>query len=106
MSVSDKPWDGSPANYSNAVTFCNACLVNENEGAKQNWTKANCSLPVYDPDGNLNRTAVHAAAAALAGSRGGVKAKPSSKRAAARKLISLYRQLQEQVPDSIRRLAG
>lgn len=106
MSVSDKRWSGDPARYSNAVTYCNACLVNENDGAKQNWTKANCSLPVYEPGGDLNRTAVHAAAAALAGARGGVTAKPASKRAAARKLISLYRQLQEQVPDSIRRLAG
>lgn len=106
MSVSDKPWSGDPAAYSNAVTYCKACLINENDGPKQNWTKANCKLPVYEPGGDLNRTAVRSAAASLAGARGGVQAKPSSKRAAARTLISLYRQLKEQAPDLLRRLAG
>jgi hypothetical protein len=103
--ISDKPWNGSPSNYTSAEAYCKACLIDENPSG-QRKVKGNCSLPVYDPSGALNRNAVHAAAAALVGARGGVQAKPSSKRAAARKLISLYRQLKEQAPDALRRLAG
>lgn len=68
-------------------------------------TKAMCKLPVFEPNGDLNRNAVHAAAAVLAGGRGGVQAPPDAKRRAARKLIAFYRQLREEAPDSIRSLA-
>jgi len=40
-------------------------------------------FPVREPDGTLNGNAVHAAAAALAGARGGVKASPEKKHKAA-----------------------
>jgi hypothetical protein len=61
---------------------------------------------VKEPNGDVNSNAVHAAAAALAGGRGGVDAPDDVKKAAAKKLISLYGQLKEDAPDSILELAG
>lgn len=102
--VSNRPWgDFSESDYS-PEQFCRAALIDENPPGAQK-VKANCKLPVREPDGTLNRNAVHAAAAALAGARGGVKASPEAKRAAARKLLRLYAQLGEEPPESIRRIA-
>lgn len=107
MAVSNEPWSNfSDSDYPDAGAFCDASLINLNDGPRSQWTKANCKLRVYEPDGDLNANGVHAAAAVLAGGRGGVQAPPEAKRAAARKLMSLYRQLKEQPPESLRRLAG
>lgn len=107
MAISDKPWGQfSDSDYADAGALCDASLINLNTGPRRDWTKANCKLRVYEPGGDLNRNGVHAAAAVLAGGRGGVQAPPDAKRAAARKILSLYRQLKEQAPESIRRLAG
>lgn len=106
MPISNKPWGNiSESDYKDAASFCKASLIDLNEpGAEK--VKAKCKLPVYEPGGALNRNAVHAAAAALAGARGGVDAPMEEKRKAARKLIRLYRELDEEPPDSIKRLAG
>lgn len=107
--VSTRPWSEiTEADYEDAVDFCEACLINLNEGPREEWTKANCKLPVYEPrkmGRALNRNAVLAAAAALAGARGGVKAPPEEKRKAARKLLQLYRQLDMDPPESLRQIA-
>jgi len=106
MPISNKPWGRiSESDYKDAAAFCKACLIDLNEPGEEK-TKANCKLPVYEPGGALNRNAVHAAAAALAGARGGVQAPPEEKRKAARKLIRLYRELDEEPPESLRRIAG
>lgn len=106
MPISDKPWGNiSESDYKDAASFCKASLIDLNKpGAEK--VKANCKLPVYEPGGALNRNAVHSAAAALAGARGGTNAPLEEKRKAARKLIALYRELDEEPPESIRRLAG
>jgi len=109
MKVSEKAWsDITEADYEDAVDFCEACLINLNDGPREEWTKANCKLPVFEPKKMgraLNRNAVIAAAAALAGARGGVKAPPEAKRKAARKLLQLYRAIDLEPPESIRRIA-
>jgi hypothetical protein len=106
MAISERPWgDITPADYSDAEHFCRSALINLNDGEPSAWTKANCKLPVFEPNGDLNRAAVHAAAAVLAGARGGVDAPASAKRAAARRLLRLYDELGEQAPPSIRALA-
>lgn len=106
MAVSEKPWDFRPGDYNGPQAVCFYSLINDNTVPKGQWVASACKLPVYEPDGTLNRNAVHAAAAALAGARGGVHSSPQAKRAAARKLIPLYGQLKELVPDSVRRIAG
>lgn len=104
MAISNAPWDGSASNYKDAASYCAACLIDENKlGADK--VKSACSLPVKTPDGTINSNAVHAAASALAGGRGGVKASPASKKAAARKLVALYGQMKEDVPPSIKNMA-
>ncbi len=105
--ISDKPWsDFKPSDYGEPQRLCFYSLINDNVVPKGQWVAEACKLPVYEPNGDLNRNGVHAAAAALAGARGGVHASPQAKRAAARKLIPLYRQLKENAPESIRRLSG
>ncbi len=103
MAISDAPWDGAASNYRDTNAYCAACLIDENESGDK--TQDNCKLPVKTPDGAINRNAVHAAAAALAGGRGGVKASPASKKAAARKLVRLYGELKEPPPNSIKNMA-
>ncbi len=100
--VSDKPWGQfSQADYT-PEQWRRACLIHMDSNSDN---KADHKLPVREPDGTLNRNAVHAAAAVLAGARGGVDAPPTQKRAAARQLIRLYGELQEEPPESLRRLA-
>lgn len=107
MAVSNEPWSNfSDSDYPDAGAYCDASLINLNEGPRRDWTKANCKLRVYEPDGDLNRNGVHAAASVLAGGRGGVDAPAAAKRAAARKLMGLYRECGESPPDSLRMMAG
>ena len=106
MAISNKPWGLiSESDYAGADQFCAACLIDLNPPGQEK-TKGNCKLPVKEPGGALNRNGVHAAAAALAGARGGVDAPPGEKRKAARKLVRLYGELNEDPPESIKRLAG
>lgn len=103
--VSDRPWsEVKESDYADAQDFCDACLINLNDAPRSQWTKAACKLPVYEPKAmgrKLNRNAVHAAAAVLAGARGGVDAPAEAKKKAARKLVQLYRQLEEDPPESL-----
>jgi hypothetical protein len=105
MAISEKPWSNiTAADYPTPAAYCEASLIDLNTGRDK--AKGNCKLPIYEPGGALNRAAVHAAAAVLAGGRGGVDAPPDAKRAAARKLVSAYRQLEEDAPDAVKRLAA
>ena len=105
--ISEREWEADESAYADADEFCDACLIDLNQtGAGK--VKDNCKLPVYEPKregGRLNRHAVHAAAVVLAGGRGGIDAPAQAKRAAAGKLLRLYRELDEEPPESIQRLA-
>ena len=106
MPFSNKPWgEISESDYESPEKFCSACLIDLNPPGKKK-TKALCKLPVKEPSGVYNRNGIHAAAAALLGARGGVKAPPEEKRKATRKLIRLYREMGEEPPDGLKRLAG
>jgi HK97 family phage prohead protease len=104
-SVSDKPWSNfSAADYS-PQQWRRACLIDTGQGDPDN--KGRYKLPVREPDGTLNRNGCHAAASVLGGGRGGVQASPDAKKAAARKLASLYRsELNEDPPPSLTGVAG
>ncbi len=106
MPFSNKPWGQfSETDYPDAERFCAACLIDMNPEGRPK-VKAMCKLPVREPGGAYNRNAIHAAAAALAGARGGVDAPPDEKRRAARRLVRLYAEMQEEPPETIRRMAG
>lgn len=105
MPISNRPWGNiTAADYPSPAAYCRACLIDLNTGDDK--AKDQCKLPILEPGGALNRNAVHAAAAVLAGGRGGVDAPGSEKAAAARKLLARYRELEEDPPESLLRIAG
>jgi hypothetical protein len=105
MPFSRKPWGSiSESDYKDMKAYCDACLIDLNEPGAQK-VKGKCKLPIREPGGQYNMNAIHAAAAVLAGARGGVQAPAEEKRKAARKLIRFYREMDEEPPESLRRLA-
>jgi 2'-5' RNA ligase len=98
--VSETPWsDYSKSDYT-LEQWHAACLIHTHEG--EATSKSECKLPVKTPDGALNRNGVHAAAAALAGARGGLKnVSEDQKKKAANALKRYYAQLDEEPPESL-----
>ena len=99
---SDAAWDGDAARFT-PEQWRASTLIDTGEGAPD--SKDRYKLPVKEPSGAVNRNAVHAAAAALAGGRGGVDAPPAAKKSAARKLVRLYAEMKEDAPPSLKRMA-
>ncbi|MGH6654813.1 MAG: hypothetical protein ACRDVE_06365 [Actinocrinis sp.] len=106
VTVSDTPWSKfSAADYTPAQ-WHRACLIHDHAAGQVPDDKEHDKLPIREPDGTLNRNAVHAAASALAGGRGGVQASAAQKATAARSLVAAYKVLGETPPDSITTLAA
>ena len=99
---SDAAWDGSASRFT-PEQWKASTLIDTGEGDPD--AKERYKLPVREPSGAYNRNAIHAAAAALAGGRGGVDAPPAAKKSAARKLVRLYAEMKEDAPPSIKRMA-
>lgn len=105
MSVSNASWAQFTAADYSIEQWRRACLIDTGTGDPE--SKSRYKLPVKEPSGNVNRNGAHAAASVLGGGRGGVDAPAEAKRAAARKLVGIYRaDLQEDPPDSLLRMAG
>ncbi len=105
MPFSNEPWAGAKVEAAlDPDDYCSVCLIDLNEpGAEK--VKGNCKLPVRaTPGGAYNVAAIHA----CAGAHGvqGVDAPPEEKRKAARKVISLYREMKEEPPEAVLRIAG
>ncbi|HEV2237406.1 MAG TPA: hypothetical protein VGR57_12160 [Ktedonobacterales bacterium] len=67
-------------------------MIDENPGGKPK-VQALCKLPYKEPGGAVNKNALRAIAAALAGARGGLKdVSAAAKKAAQAKLDSLMRE--------------
>ncbi len=99
--VSTKPWSSfSDSDYS-IEQLKRATLIDLNPPGKTP-VKGLYKLRVREPSGVLNRNGVFAAAQRLIS---GTDAPAADKRAAARKLITLYGTLNAPVPDAIRRMA-
>lgn len=105
MPISDKPWsDFTAADYT-PEQWRRACLVDRGESAGDENTKGRYSVPVKEPDGTLNRNGVHAAAAGHG--LGAVKGiSPEVRKAAAKKLVALYHEMDEEPPPSMKEMAG
>lgn len=97
--LSDKPWSDYTASDYSIEQWHSACLIHQHEGPPT--SKNQCKLPVKTPNGAVNKNAVHAAAAALAGARGGVHASSTEKASAANALIRYYHQMNEEPPPSL-----
>lgn len=101
----DRPWDGRAARFSSTEAYCASCLIDENESGKPK-TQDNCKLPIREPNGNVNKNAIRAAAGALEGSRGQtVQASAESKKSAARTLVRLMGEAKMQAGDGLKKLA-
>lgn len=112
-------WDGNSNQWDSPASFAEDCLINANPAAGKTspdqWTKALCYLPIRGPD-DPNTTFVRQAAHACAGGRGISRlVKPAEVPAAewaklvktaAKKLISIYGQMDETPPDSMYVTAG
>lgn len=100
VEVSDRPWsDFSQADYT-PEQWRRACLIDTGEGDPD--SKSRYKLPVREPDGTINRNAVHAAAARI----GQVDAPQELIREAARTLARIYREIGDEPPESLLDLAG
>lgn len=100
-SVSDTAWsEFSESDYS-IEQWRRACLIGPDSPSE---SKSDYKLPVREPSGTLNRNGCHAAASRI-GQVSGVS--DDAKKAAAKKLVGLYRgQLDEDPPQSLLTLAG
>lgn len=106
MAVTDKAWDGSASKYPDTDAYCKACLLDLNPSGEQK-TQENCKLPIREPNGDINKNALGAAAAALNGARGGLRNVPApAKKKAARALIRAYGEAQMDVPPSLKNIAS
>jgi len=103
-SLSSAPWDGAASRFT-PQQWRASCLVDTGDGASD--AKSRYKLPVREPGGAYNRAALGAAAAALAGARGGSMNIPASaKKSAARKLVSLYNRFNLPIPPSLKSMAS
>lgn len=101
--VTRKPWNGSASRFEDDE-YKRSCLIDRGGDAP---IKERCSLPVLEPNGDVNVNALGAAAAVLAGARGGLRSVSAADKAkAARKLMRLYMQADMDPPDSLRRVAA
>jgi HK97 family phage prohead protease len=94
----DRPWDGSPARFSDEE-YERSCLVCRSGDEPP---KTRCSLPVLEPNGDLNVQGMHAAASRLSQT----SLSTQEKAMAARKLVRYYRQARETPPPSLLALAS
>lgn len=97
--LSDQPWSNYTAADYSIEQWHSACLIHQHDGPPT--SKDQCKLPVKTPSGTVNRNGVHAAAAALAGARGGVHASSEEKDKAAAALVRYYHQMDEEPPPSL-----
>lgn len=93
-----KPWDGSPDRFTDDE-YQRSCLIDRGGDGP---VKERCSLPVLEPDGDVNVNALAAAAGRLRSADAPAKAKAS----AARKMVRLYRTAGMAPPAGITTMAG
>lgn len=100
MGVTDKAWDGSAGRFSDSE-YQSSCVLDRKK-CGGDWAdkppKQRCSLPIKEPNGDLNRNGVHAAASRI----GSVTdACPEAINAAKAALRAAYKTLGEDAPSSI-----
>jgi len=96
--VVNRPWDGSASRFEDDE-YERSCVVCR---AGDEPPKTRCSLPVLEPNGDLNVNGMHAAASRL--SQTGLSSQEKAQ--AARKLVRYYRQAGETPPPALLATAG
>ena len=108
-------WDGSASRWPDTESYCADCLIDVNAAAgRTEKVQSHCMLPIRGPDDDDDtyvRQAVHAAAAGRGIHRVQrpddvpADAWERAVRAAARKLVRIYREMDEEPPESIVEMA-
>lgn len=99
IEVDETPWSNYKQSDYSTTQWHNASLIHNHSEAPT--AKSQCKLPIKTPNGVVNRHGVYAAAAVLAGSRGGVQATSEQKAEARRKLRTIYSQMAATPPPSL-----
>lgn len=94
FAISESEWDGSAGRYTDEQ-WHKACLIHLHDGKPT--SKDQCKLPVKEPNGDLSRAGVHAAAARL----NQVDAPPEQISRAKSALRSFYKDLEEEPPEVV-----
>lgn len=94
FAISEGEWDGSASRFSDEEWIRSTVV---DRGAEFNTAKERYAVPILEPNGDLNRAAVHNAAARI----NQVDASASAISAGKRKLVAAYRRLDEEAPDSL-----
>lgn len=95
-------WDGAASNYPDTPSYCDACLINLNDGPREEWTQTNCKLPVREAGDSQDvyvRQAVYAAAAFF----NRTDAPADALNSAREELLMAYREMDEEPPESLTR---
>jgi hypothetical protein len=95
--ISEEAWDGSASNYTDEQYY-KATIVHLVDSGPDRLKKSNNKLPILTPSGQLSRAGVHAAVSRL-GSTDAPAEKIDRAKAALR---TAYRELKEDVPDTIK----
>lgn len=94
FAISEAEWDGSASRFSDEEWQRSAVV---DRGDSYSTPKERYAVPILEPNGDLNRAAVHNAAARI----NQVDASPAAIRAGKRKLVAAYRRLDEEAPESL-----
>lgn len=94
FAISDAEWDGSASRFTDEEWQRSAVV---DRGEEFDTPKERYAVPILEPNGDLNRAAVHNAAARI----NQVDASDSAISAGKRKLVAAYRRLDEEAPDSL-----
>lgn len=92
--ISESEWDGSPGRFT-LEQYHQSCIVHRHDGAPE--SKDDCSLPIKEPNGDLSRAGVHAAAGRI----GQTDASDEQLSKARGSLRSAYKQLGEDPPEGL-----
>lgn len=96
--VVDKPWDGSQTRFTDPQ-YEASCVLDRGGDAP---AKDRCSLPIREPSGEINKQAVHAAAARI----GQVDAPADAVHKAAKALVGAHATIGVDPPDSLKEKAS
>jgi hypothetical protein len=94
FAISEAEWDGSASRFTDEEWQRSAVV---DRGEEFETPKERYAVPILEPNGDLNRAAVHNAAARI----NQVDAPDSAVSAGKRKLVAAYRRLDEEAPDSL-----
>lgn len=94
FAISEASWDGSASRFTDEEWIRSTVV---DRGEEFSTPKERYAVPILEPNGDLNRAAVHAAAARI----NQVDAPPAAVAAGERKLVAAYRRLEEEPPESL-----